>query len=147
MFLLQPGRCQGCKTRFLQNSSDKGQCRGGRDRQGYNHPWGCMVAGLKSRAGLLPPRQHPHQSSAKRPAETGRTLGHQHCQHNINGQKFLEEKVFRNITRGEQRTIMANVLTSLLGKPSRHTTPVTHPGRGQCIGFTGDKTGGWKPVV
>lgn len=39
---------------------------------------------------------------------------------------------------------MANVLTSWLGRLSTDTTPVTHPGRGQCVRH---RRPDWKPAV
>lgn len=64
------GAKQGsCKTAVIRDNAEEA----GVGKDVISHG-GCVVAGLKSRAGLLPRTQHPHQSSAKWSAETGRTL-------------------------------------------------------------------------
>lgn len=115
-----PGRRQRCRTRLLQNN-DKGQCRG---LARIPPPTGEHSTWLR-RTGLLPPTENPHQSSAEWPAETGRTVGRQHCEHNINGQKFLEETVFRNIMKGQRVDVSKEQPRSMSSLHSRASHPQT----------------------
>lgn len=105
-YIVPPGRSQGGRTGLLQGSKaavigNKAEEEAGIGKDTTTH-CGAWWQGSKGRARPLPPTQHPHQSSATWPEETGRTLGHQHCDHNINGQRSLEERVFRSTMRGQR---------------------------------------------
>ena len=139
-YVMPPRRSQGGRMGLLQGSKvavigDKAEEEAGTGKDTTTHR-GAWWQGSEGRASL-PPIQHPHQSSATWPEETGRTLGHQHCDHNISRQRSLEERVFRSTMRGQRVDLSKGhprptVLTSQQGQPSTDTAPVVHAGRGNA---------------
>ena len=146
-YVVPPGRSQRGRMGLLQKSQskkakskvavigDKAEEEAGTGKDTTTHR-GAWWQGSEGRASL-PPIQHPHQSSATWPEETGRTLGHQHCDHNISRQRSLEERVFRSTMRGQRVDLSKGhprptVLTSQQGQPSTDTAPVIHAGRGNA---------------
>lgn len=103
MFLLQPAVMsypQGGAKGTAAVTGDKAEEKAGLGKDNTTHHGACWQ-GSEGRAGPLPSTQHPHQSSATWLEETGRTLGHHHCEH-ISGQRSLEESVFRSTMRRQR---------------------------------------------
>lgn len=105
-YVVPPGRSQRCRMGFLHGSKaavkgDKAEEGARADKDTPTHH-GAQWQGSEGRAGSFPPTQHPHQSNAPWAKETRRTPGHQHCDHNISGQRSLEERVFTSTMRGQR---------------------------------------------
>lgn len=85
-------------TGLLKGSKAAGQrqSRGrGRDRQGDHHP--AWWQGSEGRAGFLTSRQHLIRARGAR-----KNSVHQHWYHDIDGQRSLEERVFRSTMKGQK---------------------------------------------